>query len=106
MADERQRIMLVYVNVKPEFREQFLAATEKNARKSREQEPGVARFDVIQRDDDPNRFILVEIYHNDAAPAEHKQTAHYLEWRETVAEMMAEPREGIAYRPVSPERIV
>ncbi len=104
MAESRQRIMLVYVAVKPEYREQFLAATEENARNSR-LEPGVARFDVIERDDDPNQFILVEVYQNDDAPAEHKQTAHYQKWRETVAEMMAEPRQGIAYRPVSPERI-
>lgn len=104
MADDRQRIMLVYAKVKPEYREQFMTVTEENAVHSR-QEPGVVRFDVIQREDDPNRFILVEVYRDDNAPAAHKQTEHYLKWREAVAEMMAEPREGVAYRPISPGTI-
>jgi quinol monooxygenase YgiN len=67
------------------------------------QEPGVVRFDVIQQEDDPTRFILVEIYRDDAAPAAHKATAHYAAWRDTVAEMMAEPRSSARYRAVFPE---
>jgi (4S)-4-hydroxy-5-phosphonooxypentane-2,3-dione isomerase len=93
--------MMVYVQVKPEYREQFIEASKENARNSI-QEPGVDRFDLIQGQEDPNSFILVEVYRDDKAPAEHKKTAHYQNWRDTVAEMMAEPRKGVAYSPVYP----
>lgn len=63
----------------------------------------MARFDVIQQVDDPTRFVLVEVYRTVSAPAEHKETAHYQTWRDTVAEMMAEPRTSIKYSPVFPE---
>ncbi len=90
-------VMLVYVSVKPEHREEFIVATEENARNSR-REPGVARFELLEHGEDPNRFVLIEEYYNEQAPAEHKKTAHYLRWRETVAEMMAAPRDGVKYR--------
>lgn len=66
----------------------------KNARNSAK-EPGVARFDVLQDTEDPCSFVLVEVYKDkDKAPVAHKETAHYLEWRESVADMMAEPRQA------------
>ncbi len=98
--NDRRLVMLVYVTVKPECREAFIAATAENARNSR-LEPGVARFELLERGDDPNRFLLVEEYHHERAPAEHKETAHYLKWRETVADMMAVPREGVRYTVLS-----
>ena len=66
-------------------------------------EDGIARFDVIQQNDDPTRFILVEVYKTTEASAAHKETAHYAKWRDTVAEMMAEPRQGIKYTNTYPE---
>ena len=66
-------------------------------------EPGVARFDVIQQQDDPCRFVLVEVYRTEADAAKHKETTHYQTWRDTVADMMAEPRQGIKYHNVFPE---
>ncbi len=96
------QIVHVHVHVKPEFVEAFRAATLENARNS-VQEPGVVRFDVIQQEDDPTRFILVEIYRDDEAPAAHKATAHYALWRDQVAGMMAEPRSSVRYRAVFPE---
>ena len=95
------QIVLVYVHVKPEFVEAFKEATLDNARNS-VQEPGIARFDVIQSADDPNRFVLVEVYRTPEAPASHKETAHYLRWRDRVAEMMAEPRQGVKYTNLFP----
>ena len=83
-------VVHVFVHVKPEFVEAFKAATIENARNS-VQEPGIARFDVVQQADDPNRFVLVEVYRTAGDPARHKETAHYATWRDTVAEMMAEP---------------
>ena len=62
------------------------------------EEPGIARFDVVQQTDDPTRFVLVEAYRTDDAPAKHKETAHYAKWRDTVAAMMAEPRRSTKYR--------
>lgn len=89
-------IVLVHVRVKPEYIEAFREASLENARHS-VVEPGIARFDVIQQNDDPTRFVLVEVYRDEAAPARHKETAHYQTWRDTVADMMAEPRQGIKY---------
>ncbi|HEX7941151.1 MAG TPA: putative quinol monooxygenase [Gemmatimonadaceae bacterium] len=95
-------IVHVFVHVTPESVDAFRAATVENARNS-VKEPGVVRFDVIQQDDDPTRFVLVEIYRTDDDPARHKETAHYATWRDTVASMMAEPRTSVKYREVFPE---
>ncbi len=89
-------IVLVHVHVKPESVDAFRAASLENARHSI-REAGVARFDVIQQLDDPTRFVLVEVYRDEAAAAAHKETAHYARWRDTVADMMAEPRKGVRY---------
>jgi len=94
-------IVHVHVQVKPELVEAFKVATIENARNS-VQEPGVARFDVIQQQDDPTRFVLVEVYRTEADPGRHKETAHYQTWRDTVAEMMAEPRSSVKYDNVFP----
>ncbi len=94
-------IVHVHVHVKPESVEAFRAATIENARSS-VQEPGIARFDVVQQKDDPTRFVLVEVYRTPDDPAKHKETAHYQKWRDTVAEMMAEPRHSVKYDNVSP----
>jgi autoinducer 2-degrading protein len=89
-------IVHVHVHVKPESVEAFRAATIENARNSI-REPGIARFDVLQQADDPSRFLLIEIYRSADAPARHRETAHYAAWRDTVAEMMAEPRARVEY---------
>ena len=95
-------IVHVFVHVKPEFVDAFAAATLENARHS-VGEPGVVRFDVIQREDDPARFVLVEIYRTPADPARHKETSHYAAWRDAVEPMMAEPRRSVKYRSRYPE---
>lgn len=95
-------IVLVHVHVKPEFVESFKQASVENASNS-VKEVGIARFDVIQQADDPTRFILVEVYKTAEASAAHKETAHYLKWRDTVAEMMAEPRQGVKYSNIFPD---
>jgi autoinducer 2-degrading protein len=84
-------IVHVHVHVKPSSLEAFCAATLENARKSL-QEPGVARFDVLQDQAEPTHFVLVEAYRDAEAPARHKETAHYALWRDTVVDMMAQPR--------------
>jgi quinol monooxygenase YgiN len=89
-------IVHVFVHVKPEAVEAFAAAAIANAKLSL-QEAGVARFDVVQQADDPTRFVLVEVYRDQAAAASHKETAHYATWRDTVAGMMAEPRHSVKY---------
>lgn len=94
--------VLVYVHVKPECVEAFKVATLDNARNS-VKEPGIARFDVHQQSDDPTRFVLVEVYRSVEATAAHKETAHYARWRDTVADMMAEPRKSAKYGNVFPD---
>lgn len=95
-------IVHVFAHVKPGRVEAFRAATIENARNSI-QEPGVARFDVIQQQDDPARFVLVEVYRSSDDPARHKETAHYQTWRDTVADMMAEPRTSVKYTNIFPD---
>jgi quinol monooxygenase YgiN len=94
-------VVHVHVHVKPEPVEAFKAASVENARQS-VREPGIARFDVVQQADDPTRFVLVEVYRTAAAPAAHKETAHYQLWRDTVAPMMAEPRTSVKYTNLFP----
>jgi len=94
-------IVHVDVRVTPESIDAFRAATIENARQS-VQEPGIIRFDVIQQTDDPTHFVLVEIYRTTEDPARHKQTMHYQTWRDTVAPMMAEPRQSTKYTHVFP----
>jgi autoinducer 2-degrading protein len=89
-------VVHVHVRVKPECLDQFIQATVANAQASLE-EPGIARFDLVRQVDDPTRFVLVEAYRNEDAPAAHKLTPHYLAWRDTVASMMAEPRTSVKY---------
>lgn len=94
-------IVHVHVHVKPESVDAFAAATLENARHSVE-EPGVVRFDVVQQEDDPTRFALVEIYRTADDPARHKATPHYAAWRDAVEPMMAEPRRSVKYRALFP----
>ena len=95
-------IVHVFVHVKPQKIEVFKAASIENARES-VKEPGVAGFDVIQQKDDPTRFVLVEVYRTSDDPARHKETAHYQKWRDTVADMMADPRSAIKYTNIFPD---
>jgi (4S)-4-hydroxy-5-phosphonooxypentane-2,3-dione isomerase len=95
-------VVHVLVHVKPECVEAFRAATLANARAS-VQEPGIARFDVVQQQDDPTRWLLVEVYRTADAPARHKETAHYAAWRDAVAPMMAEPRTSVKFTNVHPD---
>jgi quinol monooxygenase YgiN len=94
-------IVHIQVRVKPEFIESFKEASVENARQS-VQEPGVARFELAQQLDDPCAFVLVEHYRTPAAQGEHRETAHYLKWRDAVAPMMAAPRTPIKFAPVFP----
>ncbi len=95
-------VVHVFVHVKPDQVEAFQEVTIENARNS-VQELGIARFDVIQQQDDPGRFVLVEVYRGPDDPGRHKETAHYQKWRGAVADMMAEPRSSIKYGNVFPD---
>lgn len=94
-------VVHVHVHVKPEHVAAFRQATIENARNSL-QEPGIARFDVVQQADDPTRFTLVEAYRTVEATAAHKATAHYVKWRDAVADMMAAPRTSVKFANVFP----
>jgi (4S)-4-hydroxy-5-phosphonooxypentane-2,3-dione isomerase len=96
-------VVHVQVRVHPDAVEAFRSATLENAQSSL-REPGVARFDVVQDLADPTRFVLVEVYRDDQAPAAHKQTEHYASWRAAVESMMAEPRSSRTFRACFPEQ--
>ena len=95
-------ILHVHVHVKPESVEEFRQATIENARAS-VLEPGIARFDVMQSQDDATRFVLTEVYRTPEAAVAHKETAHYAKWRDAVESMMAEPRQRALYNAVFPD---
>ncbi len=90
------KIVHIHVHVKPEFVEAFKEASRENARQSR-LEPGIGRFEIFQDAADPTRFVFLEAFRTPEAQDEHRVTAHYQTWRETVADMMAEPRQGRNY---------
>lgn len=94
-------ILIVQARVKPEFIDAFKQATAINAENSA-REPGVARFDFVQQQDDPSKFVLYECYRDAAAPAKHKETAHYIAWVEKVSHMFEEPRTRALYTNVFP----
>ncbi len=94
-------VVCVTVFVKPESREAFVEATRDNHLNTR-QEPGNVRFDILQAEDDPNRFFLYEVYRTKEDFASHQQTPHYLRWRSTVADVMAQPRQGVRHHSVYP----
>jgi (4S)-4-hydroxy-5-phosphonooxypentane-2,3-dione isomerase len=97
-------LLIVHVDIAvvPEQLDDFLAATEENAAASRN-EPGIVRFDALNDRADPTHVVLVEIYRDEAAAAAHKDTGHYQRWRDTVAPMMARPREATRYVNISPD---
>lgn len=87
-------VVHVHISVKPECVAAFIEATIANARESLK-EPGIARFDFTRQQDDPNRFVIVEVFRDADAPARHRETRHYQVWRDAVAPMMAEPRASV-----------
>ena len=95
-------VTCVYVHVKPDSIGKFIEATTSNHRGS-VREPGNLRFDLLQQSDDPARFMVYEAYESAEASAAHKETNHYLVWRETVQGMMAEPRTGVRYNILQPD---
>ena len=94
-------IVLVHIQVKPEMLPAFLAETRENATNSL-REPGISRFDVLQQQDDETRIVLVEIYRQPEDQEKHRQTSHYLHWRDTVKDMMAADRVGTRYTNLFP----
>lgn len=95
-------IIHVHVQVRPESLGDFIEATLENARNSI-RETGIARFDLLQESEDPTRFVLVEVYRDEAATKAHKETAHYAKWRDAVAPMMRAPRTGIKFSNLFPD---
>jgi len=95
-------VTIVHIKVLPDYIDLFIQASTKNHLES-VKEPGNLRFDLLRSDDNPSRFVLYEAYESESAAAAHKETAHYLKWRETVFPWMAIPREGIRYTGLQPE---
>ena len=89
-------VVCVHVHVKPEYRQAFLEESQENARNTI-QEPGNLRFDVLQQADDPDSFVLYEVYRDESGMKAHKETPHYAAWAEAVAAWMAEPRRPVKY---------
>ena len=96
-------VVAVTVFVKPEFIQSFNDAILDNAQNTRK-EAGNVRFDVLQAEEDPNQFFFYEVYKSKDAFVIHQQTPHYLKWRDTVKEWMAEPRKGVKHNSLFPEK--
>ena len=95
-------VTIVHIKILPDHVDAFIRASTENHMES-VKEPGNLRFDLLRNDDNPTRFVLYEAYVNQRAAAAHKETPHYLKWRETVAHWMATPREGVRYTGLQPE---
>lgn len=95
------QVTIVHVSVKPQHIDDFIEASRLNHEASI-QEPGNRRFDVLQSAENPTLFVLYEAYESAAEAAKHKETAHYKQWRETVADWMAKPRQGVVYSGLFP----
>ena len=95
------QVTIVHITVKPDYIDDFIEASRLNHELS-VTEPGNRRFDVLQSADNPAQFVLYEAYKNAAEAAKHKETDHYKQWRETVAEWMAQPRQGVPYNGLFP----
>ena len=97
-------VTIVSIRVKPEYRKEFIEATERNHEHS-VQEKGNLRFDFLQSKEDPDNFTLYEAYASETQAAAHKETAHYKEWKERVARMMARSRVGLPCRVLAPKNV-
>jgi len=95
-------VTIVNIEVHPDHLDSFIQASTENHMES-VKEPGNLRFDLLQSEDHPGRFVLYEAYDSRSSAAAHKETAHYLKWRETVAPWMAKPRKGVRYKGLQPE---
>ena len=95
-------VTCVHIHVRPEAVDAFIEASVENHKQS-VKEPGNLRFDFVRQADDPSRFMMYEAYESDTEVAAHKETPHYLKWRDTVKDMMAEPRYGIKYYIIEPK---
>jgi autoinducer 2-degrading protein len=98
-------VVQVFIRVKKNDIDLFISASKENAVRSL-LEDGIVRFDVLQNIEDPQDFLLTEVYSNEEAPLEHKKTLHYKKWKETVAEMMDKPRQSLKYRLIDPNKAV
>ncbi len=96
-------VTLVHVQVKPEFINSFIEATRENHENSIK-EPGNFRFDILQDEKDPGKFVLYEAYGSEEAVLAHKEKSHYFKWRDTVTPWMAKPREGVKYKLLFPKQ--
>ncbi len=102
IKEKSMHILHVFLHVKPEYVEAFKAATVENARNS-VHEAGIARFDVIQQADDPTRFVLVEFYRSNDARTQHRETDHFLMWRDTITDMLVTPLTRTEYVNIFPD---
>ena len=75
-------IALVKLQVKPELNDEFKTAILKNAELSVQRDPGCVRFDVLQQEDDPTRWVLYEVYDKEQAWVDHRAAAHFLAFKE------------------------
>src|SRR5688572_6814777 len=95
-------VVSVQVKVKPEFVEDFIRVSQENYEKTRSTEPRNVRWDLLQAEDDPTKFMIYEVYQTKEDFPKHQQTEHYLNWKAAVADWMAEPRVGLRYTNLYP----
>lgn len=94
-------ISIIDIKVKPDYIDAFIEASLKNHYGSIAEE-GNVRFDILQHPEEKGRFTFYEIFKDEEATKAHKQTEHYLTWREDVADFMAEPRQGKTWDVIAP----
>jgi (4S)-4-hydroxy-5-phosphonooxypentane-2,3-dione isomerase len=94
-------VTFVHILVVEKHIDDFIHATIENHRES-VKEPGNLRFDILRDTSNPAKFVLYEAYESEEAAAAHKNTSHYFDWRDKVADWMAQPRQGIKHTIIYP----
>jgi len=96
------QVTMVHIQIKAEHVQEFIAACRLNHEGSI-REPGNRRFDILQSSNDPTRFVLYEAYASTEDAVAHKNTPHYMQWRDAVTPWMAATRVRDSYVGLFPQ---
>ena len=94
-------VTIVNIFVKKEYIKDFISETILNHSASIKEAENL-RFDVLQSQTDPTNFVLYEAYRSEEGAKAHKETTHYLRWKEAVEEWMEKPRQSHTYNIIAP----
>ena len=84
------RAIVAYLTAKPGMEDKFKEAMTAQAKRCLANEPGCLQFDVVQDPKSPTRFVMLEIYKDDAAIQAHQDSQHFKDFRPVVGDLIAD----------------